>query len=41
MKLATFTAAGSTRIGVVEGEEIIDLSSARGNHWCTCKLATW
>jgi len=30
MKLATFTAAGSTRIGVVEGEEIIDLSSVAG-----------
>jgi 2-keto-4-pentenoate hydratase/2-oxohepta-3-ene-1,7-dioic acid hydratase in catechol pathway len=28
MKLATFTQAGSTRIGVVRGEEIIDLSAA-------------
>ena len=30
MKLATFTSNGSTRIGVVEGEEIIDLSSVAG-----------
>jgi len=28
MKLATFSQAGSTRIGVVRGEEIIDLSAA-------------
>ena len=28
MKLATFTQAGSTRIGVVRGEEIVDLSAA-------------
>ena len=28
MKLATFTHAGSTRIGVVRGEELVDLASA-------------
>lgn len=28
MKLATFTHAGATRIGVVDGEEIVDLSAA-------------
>jgi 2-keto-4-pentenoate hydratase/2-oxohepta-3-ene-1,7-dioic acid hydratase in catechol pathway len=28
MKLATFTHAGSTRVGVVEGEEVIDLTVA-------------
>jgi len=28
MKLATFTHAGATRIGVVEGDEIVDLSVA-------------
>lgn len=28
MKLATFTHAGSTRVGVVEGEELIDLAAA-------------
>jgi 2-keto-4-pentenoate hydratase/2-oxohepta-3-ene-1,7-dioic acid hydratase in catechol pathway len=28
MKLVTFTHAGSTRIGVVEGEEVVDLSAA-------------
>jgi 2-keto-4-pentenoate hydratase/2-oxohepta-3-ene-1,7-dioic acid hydratase in catechol pathway len=28
MKLATFTHAGSTRIGVVRGEELVDLSAA-------------
>jgi len=28
MKLATFTQAGSTRIGVVRGEEIVDLAAA-------------
>jgi 2-keto-4-pentenoate hydratase/2-oxohepta-3-ene-1,7-dioic acid hydratase in catechol pathway len=28
MKLATFSAAGTTRIGVVEGEQIVDLSRA-------------
>lgn len=28
MKLATFSHAGSTRIGVVEGEEVVDLSAA-------------
>ena len=28
MKLATFTHAGSTRIGVIRGEELIDLASA-------------
>jgi len=28
MKLATFTQAGSTRIGVVRGEEVVDLSTA-------------
>jgi 2-keto-4-pentenoate hydratase/2-oxohepta-3-ene-1,7-dioic acid hydratase in catechol pathway len=30
VKLATFTSAGVTRIGVVEGAEIIDLNSAAG-----------
>lgn len=30
MKLATFTQDGRTRVGVVEGEEIIDLSTTPG-----------
>jgi 2-keto-4-pentenoate hydratase/2-oxohepta-3-ene-1,7-dioic acid hydratase in catechol pathway len=30
MKLATFTESGATRIGVVEGDEILDLSSVAG-----------
>lgn len=30
MKLATFTEAGRTRLGVVEGDEIIDLADASG-----------
>ena len=28
MKLVTFTHSGSTRIGVVDGEDVVDLSSA-------------
>ncbi len=31
MKLATFTHGGATRVGVVDGEEVVDLSSAAGN----------
>ena len=29
MKLATFTHEGSTRIGVVDGDEVVDLAAAR------------
>ena len=28
MKLATFTHLGSTRVGIVEGEEVVDLAEA-------------
>ena len=31
MKLATFTSEGRTRIGVVEGDAVVDLSAAAPN----------
>ena len=31
MKLATFTHDGTTRIGVVDGDEVVDLSAAAPN----------
>ena len=51
MKLATFTHQGTTRIGIVDGEEVIDLSAAapelhpmqesfRANHGLQCGYCT-